>query len=108
MNPVAKAKGLTRYAKRSPMSAATSAIVLFAVLVAIALVRRGALPSERGFAALAGAALVVIALAQVLPDEVAMILLAAVVVTAVQDGGATIVRLVDQGTAAFRSAIETA
>jgi len=100
-----KARSVARQAKSSNKGRVTASVALFAVLVAVALVRRGSFPDPQGFAAIAGATIVVILLAQLLPEAMALLLTAAVVVTVVQDGGATVTRLWGQGVSAFQQAV---
>ncbi len=72
------ARNPVRYAGRE--SAVGAALFTFILIVALASIRRGRWPSQEEFATLAVAAVVIVALAVVLPEVTQGILIAAVVV----------------------------
>lgn len=80
---------------------------MFVGLVAIAVLRRRALPDTRGLIAIAVAALVVAFAASVVPDLVTAILVMALVV-AVLENADVLRTITGLGTARFRQALEVA
>jgi hypothetical protein len=97
------ARNPVRYAKRSE-NRIPSAILLFIGLVAIAALRRGAMPDQRGMIAIGAAAIALVLVASVAPDLVTWVLLVAIVVSVIQNRD-TLAALVDAGNARFRTAL---
>lgn len=110
---IAQARAATRAAgsfARNPVrytrqNRVPGAVFLFLGLVAIAVLRRGALPDERGLIAILGAAMVLALAASVAPDLVTWVLLVAIVVSVLQNER-ILTDLVGQGTRRFRAAFE--
>ncbi len=94
------ARNPVRYTKQNKVP---GAIGLFAVLVAIAFLRRGALPDQRGMIAVAAAAFVLAISATIAPDLVTWVLLVTIVVSLIQSRD-QIADIVDLGTARVRGA----
>lgn len=84
-----------------------AALLLFLILVAIAVLRRGALPDGRGWIAIAGSAGVLVVVASVAPDVVTWVLLVAVVVSVIQHR-AVVTQVIDLGAARVRAAFAPA
>lgn len=95
------ARNPVRYTKSNPVP---GAVFLALALIAIAVLRRGALPDERGMIAIAFAVGAVVAAAALLPDFVTWLLLVALVVSLLQNSD-LIVSLVDAGTRRFNAAL---
>ena len=98
------ARNPVRYTKANKVP---GAVILFGALVAIAVMRRGAMPDQRGMFALAAAAFVLAVSAAYAPDIVTWVLLVAIVISVVQSRD-QIADIVDLGTARVREALRSA
>lgn len=72
-------------AKVAKEDRATAGLLLFLALVAIAVLRRRSLPDQRGAIAIAATAFVLVVVANFAPDLVFYVLLAAIIVSVVQN-----------------------
>lgn len=98
------AKNPVRYTHNNKVP---GAVILFGALVAIAVLRRGSFPDQRGMFAIGAAAFVLALSAAYAPDLVTWVLLVAIVVSVLQNRD-TIAQLVDLGSARFREALRVA
>jgi len=90
-----------KYAREERVSAA---ILLFVGLVAIAFLRRQRLPDEKGLVAMFGAAIALILVANFAPDLVFYVLLAAMIVSILQNKD-TIQNVFSMGVARVQAAV---
>ncbi|MDE3112723.1 MAG: hypothetical protein KGK34_07240 [Chloroflexota bacterium] len=90
-----------QHAREKP---AATAFALFLVLVTIAVLRRGALPDQRGVIAIGGAAFAVVVAATFLPDLTVAALVVGLVVSSVESAG-VIGQVVSAGTSRLQSAL---
>ena len=90
-----------QYAKRNR---APAALLLFAGLVGIAVLRRGAVPDQRGLIAIAGAAIAMVMVASFAPDLVFTLLLVTLLVAMFQNAD-VIAQTVSMGSERFKVAL---
>ena len=90
-----------QHAREKP---AATALAIFVVLVAIAVLRRGAPPDQRGLIAIVGAASAVVVASTFLPDLTVAALVVGLIVSSVESVG-VIDRVVTAGTARFQAAL---
>lgn len=90
-----------QHAREKP---AATALLIFVVLVTLAVLRRGALPDQRGLIAIGGAAFAVIVASTFLPDLTVAALMIGLVISGVENVG-VINTVVEAGTARFQAAL---